>query len=406
MSLFLYLPDDSVFLAMRWLEANASAESVYLLHEATAVARAEELRARYPCVRDVVALDDKPETTKRLGTLLPEEGPRQITVPIALDTIPLRYLFPVQMPDVAPHHRLFRRLWGLGFREVELFNLSGTRRLRIPHMPDEFHGRHQGQRCFVVGNGPSLNQIDVGRLENEITLGANRCYLGYEKWGFPFTYWGIFDVLQIEAYGHEYETKIPPETVKFFPLEYLPLLQVEHGCPLHVDWPREASRQFSNTPGKVFTGYSVTYMLLQAAAIMGCDPIILIGVDHRYHLKNRFRLRRMIRLGGRWVARHYDDQAFYKAVRAGYRELFKARHQSKAPRPTRIWKADDAKGATHFDARYTTEKRQFLMPRPHDAEKDFECAARWARDTGVNILNATPDSALNAFPKVSYDSLF
>src|SRR5688572_11070574 len=35
-------------------------------------------------------------------------------------------------------------------------------------------GRHRhGSRCFVIGNGPSLNQQDLSRLSNEVTIVAN-----------------------------------------------------------------------------------------------------------------------------------------------------------------------------------------------------------------------------------------
>jgi hypothetical protein len=40
------------------------------------------------------------------------------------------------------------------------------------------------------------------------------------------------------------------------------------------------------------------------------------------------------------------------------------------------------------------------------ADRQFDLAARWAEANGVRILNATPNSALNAFPKVRYEDLF
>jgi hypothetical protein len=36
--------------------------------------------------------------------------------------------------------------------------------------------RHQGKRCFVLGNGPSLAKTDLAALANEYTIGANSFY--------------------------------------------------------------------------------------------------------------------------------------------------------------------------------------------------------------------------------------
>lgn len=39
---------------------------------------------------------------------------------------------------------------------------------------DDFKNIHSGRRCFIIGNGPSLNKIDYSLLENEITFTVNQ----------------------------------------------------------------------------------------------------------------------------------------------------------------------------------------------------------------------------------------
>src|SRR5699024_10081487 len=51
-----------------------------------------------------------------------------------------------------------------------------------------FAGRHAGQRCFIIGNGPSLAKMDLGPLRGEVTFGMNRIYLLRDKIGFLPTY--------------------------------------------------------------------------------------------------------------------------------------------------------------------------------------------------------------------------
>ena len=39
-----------------------------------------------------------------------------------------------------------------------------------------FKNIHAGERCFLVGNGPSINKTDLSLLKNENTFGFSRVY--------------------------------------------------------------------------------------------------------------------------------------------------------------------------------------------------------------------------------------
>ena len=381
---------EGLFLAERWLRENPGL-SVRLLAATEEAAAAERLRAVAPVRCEVIPLDVSAAC-------------EEVVLPLPLDHRPLRHQAPVLLPDVRPHHALIARLWRAGYRRFTWYGLGGARTLALPHQLEAFRDRHKGQRCFVVGNGPSLNQIDMGRLKDEITLGSNRCYMGFPDWGFAFSYWGIYDALQIEEYGPEYMQNVPGGPVKFFPLQYWPLLGLENACPIAMDWPRTAAREFSTDPARLIVGYSVTFMLLQIAAIMGCDPIYLVGLDHRYHITRPQMLARAVRLAGKWVARHFDHTAWYQAGE-GAAEAWQKARRSGAVSSARTWQADDAAGATHFTTKYTGERKRFLMPRPQDAERDYACALAWAEANGRQILNATPGTALHIFRKVDFSSI-
>jgi hypothetical protein len=404
---WLFLDHACPFLAENWLNRHAGGDvSVILLHEEAGAALARQLCEHRPEIEKTLAVSDMPEALPALEKEPENSGPRVILA-VDPDPVMLRYRAPLQMPALQPYYPLFRRLWLMGFREFELCHLGGSRVFRLDHLLDEVRNRHQGERCFVAGNGPSLNRIDMNRLRDEITFGSNRCYLGYEKWEFPFTYWGIYDSYQIQEYAEEYETRVPAHRLKFFPFEYLPFLNVDNGCPVPVTWPRKAPRQFTESPDKVYVGHTVTYMLMQIAAIMGCNPIILIGADHRYNLKKRYIFSKGLRRVRRAVTRSLRDTSVYDMVFAASEARLKARARAEGVPPTALWQADHARGETHFDARYTRGGRhRFLPPEPEESERDFVCARRWAQEKGVEILNATPGTALDVFEKADYDALF
>jgi len=51
-----------------------------------------------------------------------------------------------------------------------------------------------GKSCVLIGNGPSLRNIDMSSLKNVDTLSFNRAYLSYgEDWGFNPTYYCVID---------------------------------------------------------------------------------------------------------------------------------------------------------------------------------------------------------------------
>lgn len=277
------------------------------------------------------------------------------------------------IPDLPPHYEMVRGLWKNGFRHFALYTLSGTKHLHFPNLLDNFVDKHINKRCFIVGNGPSLNDIDMSLLKDEITFGSNRCYMGYGKWGFDFTYWGIMDRLQVEEYGLEYEANIPEHTPKFFPFEYASMLNFANACPVPFDYEWRPPYRFSGSPDMLYLGFSVTHMMIQLAVIMGCNPIYLIGCDHRYDLTKESK----------------EDKT------AG-------------TRGAKVWTAEDAKTPTHFTEEYTKgqEKKQFITPKPDNMERALEVAREWCDKQDIQILNATPNTNLKVFPLVDYATLF
>ena len=42
---------------------------------------------------------------------------------------------------------------------------------------DSYKDLHTGERCFLVGNGPSLSKLDLRKLDGELAFTVNRGYL-------------------------------------------------------------------------------------------------------------------------------------------------------------------------------------------------------------------------------------
>ncbi len=372
-----YLREGTRHLTERWLRRLSSDACVALLADPAAMGDAQDFRARFRQVKEVCEVPlEVPGGGLNEDFAQRVAGFRQldaIAVPLPVQNKPIEFIPDNTLPDIGPHYSMFRGLWRAGFRQFAMLGFGGFRQFEMPVLLDSMEGIHQGRRCFIAGNGPSLNQLDMKRLKDEITFGSNRCYMGFEDWGYAFRYWSCVDRLQVEEYGLEYQDHLPRETTKFLPFEYVPLLQFPNMCPINFEYTMRPPYKFSNSPEILYLGFTVTYTLIQIAALMGCNPIYLIGVDHRYNLNPKT----------------VQDRTF---------GTLKAK----------IWVAEDASRPTHFTEKYTAgdKPKLFVTPKPERAEACFQVAREWTEQHGIQVLNATPNTGLDVFDKVDFNTLF
>ena len=411
MNTLLFAQKTNIYLTERWLQNKKDNSGTVLLTSYESLGWAKDLQKKYPFIEEMVIcpdeIDSENSEDRSLKVRIEQIGINKVILPYSVLNTKLFFIENTTFPDIKPLYQIIRRLWRLGLRNFEIYNLNGSQSFSIPHLMDELKDKHRGKRCFVVGNGPSLNNIDMSYLKDEITLGSNRCYLGYKKWGFNFTYWGIEDRLQIEEYQQEYEDNIPQETIKFYPFEYIPFLRFNNYCPYNHQYGVPDFPQFSNRVDKTYLGGTVTYVLIQLAVIMGCNPIILIGADHRFNLD--IKVKDMKKPNNvfltKWMKKHFKGTLPYKVLKKSIQIINSNVMTKVLPSKQKFWTASNAKTSTHFDDKYTKGKR-FIIPRPKRAEIAFDYAAEWGRKNGVQIFNATPGTALKSFPLISYDDLF
>lgn len=142
------------------------------------------------------------------------------------------------------------------------------------------------KRCFLIGNGPSLNQTDLSVLKDEVTFAVNGFFLKMEHLDWSPTFYCVEDHLVAEdrapwinqlkgpiklfpAYlGYQFPPA--PDTIFY---NHRPRISYPHG----FDFSREADKI-------TYTGCTVTFSLMQLAAYLGFEEIYLIGVDASYDI--------------------------------------------------------------------------------------------------------------------------
>jgi len=151
--------------------------------------------------------------------------------------------------------------------------------------------KFKGKRCFILGNGPSLNKIDLRKIENEFSFAVNGIFYKTEETGYRPTFYVVEDhfvmldnLNEINAYDAEY---------KFFPINYKSFVKPSANTAFfrmntgfyEKQSPNFAVPRFSADPAeRLFCGQSVTMINLQLAYYFGFSEIYLIGMDFDYQI--------------------------------------------------------------------------------------------------------------------------
>jgi hypothetical protein len=222
---------------------------------------------------------------------------------------------------------------------------------------DQFRNIHQGKRCFILGNGPSLKQTDLTKLKNEYTFGMNRIYLAFDEMGFETSYYVSVNDLVIEQCANEIlELKIPRFVSWRAGKRWL--TQQENLFFLYTTYtePKFAI----DIRNRLWESATVTYVALQIAFYMGFSEVILIGVDHNFETKGK-------------------------------------------ANTTIISQGDDP---NHFHPGYFGKGFRWQLPDLEMSEVGYRMAKEAFEQDGRKVLDATIGGKLTIFEKIDYNKLF
>ena len=226
--------------------------------------------------------------------------------------------------------------------------------------------RHAGERCFVIGSGPSINRMDLSPLAGEKTFGFNAFFLIAERLGFLPSYYLVEDPLPAEdnaaaINGLEGTTRILPWDLRYCLTPGEETIYV-HFDRFYSDFPEPGfPRMTSDASRVVFWGGTVTYMAIQIADFMGFHDIYLLGIDLSYQ-----------------VPKDLDG-----------------------PRIT-----SDGEDPNHFHPDYFGKGKRWHDPKVERMQKSFETAWQVLAGKGRQLINATAGGNLEKVPRVDFTSLF
>lgn len=156
-----------------------------------------------------------------------------------------------------------------------------------------FYNIHQGKRCFIIGNGPSINNQNLTLLENEIVFTVNKFFKHpqvrkirptYHVFADPLFYDTQWREINIDAIASISKAEI--ETEVFFPYKGYDYA-IENGFDKMVNlnffasWLSFETGKIAFDYTKLITGYNTVVQYAIALAVyMGCSDIFLLGCDN------------------------------------------------------------------------------------------------------------------------------
>jgi len=247
--------------------------------------------------------------------------------------------------------------WWYNRARHQLAGMIDPRLRRSSERLASFRDRHRGQRCFILGNGPSLQHTDLSRLRREITFGMNRIYLHFPHMEFTTTYYVAVNTLVIEQCAEDILRLKMPRFVTWRGRRWL------GGSDevIFVDTDYTGPETFAtDVIGRVFEGSTVTFVALELAYHMGFEEVVLLGIDHVFSAQG-------------------------------------------PPNVTVVSEGDDR---DHFSPLYFGRGFRWQLPDLEASERAYRLAREAFEQDGRRVLDATPGGKLTVFPKVDYESLF
>ena len=148
----------------------------------------------------------------------------------------------------------------------------------------QFKNIHAGERCFIIGNGPSLTTHDLDLLKNERTFGLNSVYRLFDKTVWRPTYYVASDKGFIANYFDEI-ADIECE-MKFIDMRFMDQKSRLENCAFICTNPKYIINNYNLKPQihediteYMERGGTVTFDAIQIAIYMGFREIYLIGQD-------------------------------------------------------------------------------------------------------------------------------
>ena len=219
------------------------------------------------------------------------------------------------------------------------------------------------ERCFIIGNGPSLRISDLNKLVDEDTFAVNRVFRIFDKTNWRPSYYVSQDTKVLQEVIGELDNALEACKYIFLNSQFKGKISFSR---IRMPYYFYANQKefYPNLPcfsekldRGIFEGYTVVYSCIQLAVYMGYKEIYLLGLDHNYNAVVKA-----------------DGTVLKQNVAQNY--------------------MDGVGGETYF------------LPQLDKTELAYLKARKVCEEKGIIIKNATRGGKLEIFERINFDDLF
>lgn len=246
-------------------------------------------------------------------------------------------------------NQLLHNILGFFPRRINHYIWKNNEAIRL----EKFRNIHKDEDCFIIGNGPSLNQMDLGLLNDYYTFGLNKIYLLFDRTGLKIDYHTCINRFVIEQSALQFKEM---NCHSFLSYKYRDRRLKNMEKVYLLGDARSKNKFFTDITEGISQGNTVTYVAMQIAFFMGFKNVYLIGVDHSFKDKGN-------------------------------------------PHKVQVMKEDDQ---NHFDPGYF-KGHKWQLPDLAGSEVSYLRAKEAFDKNGRNIFDATVNGKLTVFPKIKFE---
>lgn len=242
---------------------------------------------------------------------------------------------------------------------------------------ETYKNAHRGQRVFILCTGPSVCLLDLKKLSNEVCIAVSNFYLHNDFDAINPKYYCIPGITYNKRMTEEIVTNWMKDIEKhannaefFFSIREKSMLESHNlftNNTVNYLYPKWSHRLYDDIDlcNTVFECQSVPIMCIQLALYMGFKEIYLVGTEHRELITQ-------------------DYTYFYKGSKS---------------------KVHGCDVGLKKDGKHIKSYSETLIGY-YTLWEQYRVLQEIAQQKQVEIYNATPETALDVFQKVDFNSLF
>lgn len=227
-----------------------------------------------------------------------------------------------------------------------------------------YKDKYIGKRCFVLGNGPSLSVKDLDQLyiNGEYCFACNKIYKIFEQTKWRPNFYACTDsavfrqnhcsILNIGKYPKFLGSNLPEQSA---------IKNTSNAITLNYGTRPIEKTKFNPLATYIYSGGTVTYVLITLAWMMGFREIYLIGCDHSY--------------------------GFFSGIKSG------------------SMKSTSDTNKDYFMRNYMRPGEAINVGNLDRSEQGYRIAREYIESHGGKIFNATRGGKLEVFSRVDLDQL-